>query len=187
MNRFTLACFSALSLLALPMFSDPIVPDGTYHEFAFDQATSAVFTCGGGANCVATTDPVAEDTSTPPWTFTTTAPTKLFVLDLFQKGDRFEFFDNSVPVGVTSVIANTGLDTCDNDIGCAIGDAGYSRLTVLLPAGVHSLTGEVIQNALGSSSGAAVFSVSSVPEPGTLAFLGLGAVLLGGLRRFRRR
>ena len=186
MNRFILACFSALSLLALPMFGTAIVPDGTYHEFGFSQSTSAVFSCGG-TNCVITTNPAAEDTSTPPWTFTSTTSTELFVLDLFQKGDRFEFFDNSVAIGATSVIANTGMDTCGNDIGCAIGDAGYSRLTVILPPGVHSLSGEVIQNVSNTGGGAAVFSVSSVPEPGTLAFLGLGAVLLGGLRKLRRR
>lgn len=175
MKRAVLTSIAALATLALPSFASTIAADGTYHEFLFGTAISPVSGCGG---CGPTINPVAEQLSTAPWTFTSTGSVTLFVLDLFLKGDRFQFFDNSLSVGSTSVIPNTGVSTCDNNIGCAIGDTGYSRLTVTLGAGSHSLTGNVIQNALGSGGGAAVFSVSAVPEPGTFGLM-FGAAVVG--------
>jgi hypothetical protein len=109
------------------------------------------------------------------------------VLDLFQHGDRYQLFDNAISLGLSSVVVNDGISTCDNNIGCALADLRYSRLMASVGAGAHSLTINVIQNALGTSGGAAVFQAAPVPEPGTMMMLLMGGVLVSvGLLRSRR-
>lgn len=115
-------------------------------------------------------------------------PGTLIVLDLFSRGDRFEVFDNLVSIGQTSVVVNDGLSTCSNNIGNCLADLTYSRLIAnIAGAGAHSITINVLQNALGTFSGAAVFQLASpgIPEPGTLGLLAGGLALLA-LRRFRK-
>src|SRR5207249_508896 len=104
--------------------------------------------------CTATTNPVADQTKAPPWTFS--GPATITVLDLFLRGDRFELLDNAVSQGQTSVVVNDGGGTCSNNIGNCLADLTYSRGVFVLGAGNHSLTINVIQNAAGSVSGAAV-------------------------------
>jgi hypothetical protein len=169
---------AALVLLSLPIFGGSIAVDGSWHEFFFRSAPSAVVSCGDG--CSSTTSPVAEQTSAPAWTFS--GPATLVVLDLFLQGDRFQVFDNLASLGTTSVVINNGSNPCGGNIACALGDTNYSRVTFLLGAGPHSLTMDVIQNATGVASGAAAFQVSGVPEPGTMLLLGAGLVSLGLLR-----
>ena len=182
----SLALAGTMTLVsALPAHASPILADGSWHQFAFGTATSAVVACSG--ECVATINPVAENSGSPPWTFA--GPGSLEILDLFNVGDRFEGFDFGVSLGTTTVIANTGISFCGNDIACANADARYSRLNVpILGAGSHSLTINVIQNALDTSEGSAVFQLSSpatVPEPTSLLLFGTGIAVAA--RRFARR
>ena len=175
--------FSVLGLALLAgapaAFGTPISIDGSYHEFLFSTSPgTAVTSCGG--TCVATSNPVAEQTSSPPWTFSGAA--KIFVLDLFAYGDRFELFDNSVSLGLTSSVV-TGGGPCGGDIACAIADSGYSRGSFDVGAGSHSLT---INFVSGFGQGAAVFQVGAVPEPSTFGLVAVGLGALAAIRRKRQ-
>jgi hypothetical protein len=175
----TVAAFLMLS--ANSMFADALFTDGTWEEFLFGGVGSFGGIC---SSCVATTDPVADQTLNAPWTFS--GPATLQVLDLFVAGDQFAVFDNNVLLSDTSVPTNTGVNSCNGDIGCALADtADYSYLNVSLGGGNHSITIQVLQNAAGNTGGAAVLSASSVPEPGTLALLAGGLGVLGFWRRRR--
>ena len=177
MIRLVLGMVLLVTLWIPPATADPIGVDGSFHEFGFGEATSPVAPCGVGG-CGPTVNPVAEQATSPPWTFS--GPAAVLITDLFQAGDRFEVFDNLASLGVTSVVANTGVDTCDNDIACALASLAYSHASFSLGAGTHSITIDIIQNAAGTSGGAAVFSaVAAVPEPGTWLLLGSGLVSLG--------
>ena len=179
MYRSIVIGLAALATSALPMFGDMITPDGSYHEFQFGLGTSAVFSCGG--ICAPTTNPVAEQATSPPWTFS--GPANVLLLDLFEQGDRFQIFDSGAPLGVTSVVSGAA-NTCGDDIACAIADLGYSRGNFMVGAGAHSITIDVIWNAEGQTGGAAVFSVTTVPEPSTLVLL-VGVIAVAfALRRF---
>ena len=193
--RSLLFSAAALGISVMPMLGGAITPDNgsTYHEFFFGAATSAAGSCGG--TCTATTNPVADQSIAPPWTFS--GPASVFVLDFGHIGDRFEIFDNGGSLGMTSNVTNTGLDPCGLDITCALGNAGYSRGTfAFVGAGPHSLTINVIQNFSGCATagpggtnncfGNDVFSATStagVPEPGAVTLMGAGLLGLAFLRR----
>jgi hypothetical protein len=175
-----------LVLAAVPAYADLIAVDGTWHEFQFELAGSFTFSCGGGG-CDPTVTPVAEETSSPPWTFS--GPATVTSTDLFQRGDQFALFDNAALVGDTSVPVNDGATTCpgggNNILGC-LSDPTYSHGLFTLGAGAHSLTIEDVQNASGTTGGAAVFQVSAVPEVSSVSLLGSVLVALSALRLRRR-
>ena len=188
-RTITLACLLVFALSNGSASATPITADGTWRQFLFDAGDTATGCFGG---CIATTNPVATDALSPPWTFSGTAT--VTVLDLFIQGDTFELFDNLVSLGVSSIPGDD--NTCVANITCALADPGYSRLVVDLGPGPHSLT---INNLISASlnGGAAVFQVapstitspdpipSTVPEPTSMLLVASG--LAGCVARFRAR
>ena len=178
------ALLSAVIFCSASAFAGPITPGTAWYEFSFGLATSPAVGCGDPfVICGPTQNPVADQTNTVPWTFTLAGTGSIFVLDLGDIGDRFEVFDNLISLGPTSAITTgNGTSPCGFDIACADGDSQYSRGLFALGAGSHSITINVIQNAVGTISGDAVFQVTagpaSVPDTGTSVLL-FGISLVG--------
>ena len=85
-----------------------------------------------------------------PFTFTTLTPVILTVTDAYCIGDQFRVLDNGVPIGWTPAVPVpsecTGTKYDPDD---AVQDPAYSHTSFNLPAGMHSITLEAINNPFG--------------------------------------
>jgi len=191
--KFLLTAAGLLALSAGSMFADPLTLDGPWLEFQFGGVGSFAFGCGG--TCSLTTNPVAIQSTTAPFTFT--GPGLVEVVDLFLAGDTFTVFDNGVGVGNTSAVALSGSNACivfgppvAGDIGCSLGNPLYSKgFFNLLGPGSHSITIQATQvldpNNQTNRAAAIALRDPIVPEPATMVLMGGGLVLLGF--KFRRK
>lgn len=162
---------------------DPTPPvPGLWYEFLFGGVGSQGEGCFG--SCVTSSGGNSTDAQNPPWTYTTTAPSILYVTDAFSAGDAFDVYDNGNLVLATPMVSASGFNCGSNPVDC-YGNPNMSYGSVILPAGSNSITIFVTASPYGE--GAAYFSPELAAEPSTftLALLMMALPFLG--IPFRRR
>ena len=174
------ALVAACAFLIASGASATAIPLNQWEEFSFGTTGSALASC---TSC--TVGDISVYAPNPPWTFTCATSCSLVVTDGFQSGDQFQFFDNLVSLGLTSV-PTPGSD-CGGAVLACLANAAFSHGSFSLAAGAHSISGIVtVSPFLG---GAAFFivraQVAPVPEPSTILLLAMGLLSVGVMLRKR--
>jgi PEP-CTERM motif-containing protein len=163
------------ALMAGAATASPIVLDQWY-TFGFSGAGGDPLISGSGGFTLGIRSLAAP---TPAWTFTCVTTCELVVTDGFIAIDQFELFDSGTSLGSTSVPSGDRAHSCSNDEVACLADPQMSHGAFVLAAGDHTITGIHLIG----SPGAAFFIVSAVPEPASLALIGVGLLMLLGMRR----
>lgn len=178
-----LVCVAAISVVCSPAHAGSISL-GNWLQFSFTTAGTPASGCDpadpAGNFCIPSSGTPSSFLDAPPWTFTSALATKLFVTDAFLSGDRFSILDFNVPVQLTSV-PTSGVD-CGDDPAVCLATPGMSTAILQLSGGTHSLA--IIPTATDGGSG--FLRVDAVPEPGTLALMTAGFVLLLSIAHVRQ-
>jgi hypothetical protein len=176
-----------VALLAGPASATVIAGD-TWYEFSFTDAGVPALGCDpadpAGSFCVPSSGTPTSLAPPPPWEIVLAEPGSFTLTDAFLAGDRFDVFDFGNLIGGTS--APTLGANCGDDPADCLADPEISSGVFLLAAGNHALTIVPSESLLGGGVGyfRVGTEVAVIPEPGSLAWLGMGALFLGVLRRF---
>jgi hypothetical protein len=142
------------------------------------------------AFAVGASNAFGDNPGNPPWTYTSATNTSVKITDTATVGDIFRLYDFGIFIGDTSSVANDGTGTNNNDPNLDYADPILSHGFFVLPEGSHSLTIEIIQNALPPNDEAIGYfrvDAATVPEPSTILLLSAGLVGVGMFsRKFRK-
>ena len=168
-----------------------VATDGGWNEFDVDSFAS------GNVKWIDNFTGAPQHTGDlSPLSFTFTLATQglLKVVDGSFAGDRFEVFNGSASLGMTSAVPVTAFEdnppNAGTDFDAAFADhTNFSYASILLAAGTYTITGALTQSVtLGGApleSTAGAISVAPVPLPAAVWLLASG--LLGFAKFGRRR
>jgi PEP-CTERM motif len=189
--------FGALvAALAMPAHAIDVVlnANGEWTQFKVDELESL----SNGTEWIDNNDTLAAGHGSPlSLLFTIGAGSfgTLTVVDGGFAGDTFTLTNFGAPLGATSAVATTTVDTAANlgyDFNAALTDSRFSSGVYTLGAGSYRIGGALAQSVtfggapLNSTVGALRLIVSAVPEPGSVALLLAGLGLMACVARRRR-
>jgi hypothetical protein len=195
------ASVAALGAVSAPAYADPtaIQTNQWYTGAFFSSAGTQLYGPGTilGVNPTPGTNATvlyAPNNTQTAWT-TVNLPYGgyLTVTDVENSGDEFDISVNGTDLGATSA-ASTGAN-CNNDISCAVSGtsaADFSSGTFSLPAGTDTFSGVVTTAISGGNFGFVIEANpqpddNPLPEPATLAVLGMGTAGLAAVRRRKKK
>ena len=155
---------------------DPPASGGcTWYNFYLIQNGTATGTATAGSSF----QNYYLNAGNPPWTFTTTAPAVLRVVDGGHQGDVFAAFDKGVELGQTSPTPIDPNHGCANDTtgtgtdpAACWNDPLMSQGTFQLPAGSHSITIVWSQMVPGGNSTLQWFEIGAATTVSGLPYVG---------------
>lgn len=160
---------AATPALAIPVTSIDPVPGVWYAFDAYDDIDSGAW--------------VDENLDAIAFAFTTATPAVLRVVDTGLTGDRFEVLNNGVSLGLTSAPGDAG-DALEFDYDTAAADGRWSYGAFQIAPGSYVITGRAVTFAPDTFAASGGVMLTPVPEPTTVALMGIGGILMfSALRR----